>query len=258
MKKLISRLFAATLSGATLVIISHQAIAQELIVNGNFADTNASGSLNGFYGHNGNSVAILNVVGWTNTLTINSYNGYNWLFAPGTADGIGFTLWGSNNGGLNTITDPPGGGNFIAADGAFSTAAIQQTVTGLTPGLDYTLSFYWAAGQQAGFSGNTTENWTVSLGNKSFTTATVNTPSHGFTDWMQQTFTYTATAESEVLSFLAAGTPNGTPPFSLLADVSMLAPAPAPEPTMLQYGTLLLLIPFVRTVLRFFRKRAQA
>jgi len=44
---------------------------------------------------------------------------------------------------------------------------------------------------------------------------------------MYQTFTYTASNTSEVLSFLAVGTPAGEPPFSLLAGVTM-TPTPIP------------------------------
>ncbi len=51
---------------------------------------------------------------------------------------------------------------------------------------------------------------------------------------MYQTFNFTADNTSDVLSFLAVGTPNGEPPFSLLDGVSVQA---APEP-----GTLLLML----------------
>jgi len=44
---------------------------------------------------------------------------------------------------------------------------------------------------------------------------------------MSQSFTYTATATSEVLSFLAAGGPSGAPPFVLLDGVSII---PIAEP----------------------------
>ena len=40
-------------------------------------------------------------------------------------------------------------------------------------------------------------------------------------------FTYTATAASEVLSFLATGTPSGVPPFALLDGVTLNS---VPEP----------------------------
>jgi hypothetical protein len=44
---------------------------------------------------------------------------------------------------------------------------------------------------------------------------------------MSQTFTFTATSSSEVLSFFAQGTPNGDPPTALLDGVSL---AYIPEP----------------------------
>jgi hypothetical protein len=56
-------------------------------------------------------------------------------------------------------------------------------------------------------------------------TPIVNNPSQGFTGWLSQTLTYTATSTSEVLSFLAAGTPSNAPPFSLLDGVSITAVA---------------------------------
>ena len=54
--------------------------------------------------------------------------------------------------------------------------------------------------------------------------------SHGFSGWMQQTFDYTATSSSEVLSFLTNGTPTGVPSFALLDGVSLNA---VPEPSSL-------------------------
>jgi hypothetical protein len=48
--------------------------------------------------------------------------------------------------------------------------------------------------------------------------------------WQRQTFTFTADSTSDVLSFLAVGTPNGLPPFSLLDGVTMNA---VPEPASL-------------------------
>lgn len=92
----------------------------------------------------------------------------------------------------------------------------------MTVGHTYQLSFYWAGAQQSGFTGATTDKWTASLGAQSFDTSVVALPSHGFTGWSQQTFTYTATSTSELLSFLATGTPSGVPPFALLDGVSLV------------------------------------
>jgi hypothetical protein len=46
--------------------------------------------------------------------------------------------------------------------------------------------------------------------------------------WQTQTMNFTATAASEVLEFIAMGTPNGQPPFVLLDGVSLQS---IPEPT---------------------------
>ena len=111
----------------------------------------------------------------------------------------------------------------MGADGDFSVGAITQTITGLTVGLQYAVSFYWGAAQQKGasYTSATTEQWRVTLGSELHITPTINNPGQGFTGWLSQTLTYTATSTSEVLSFLAAGTPSGAPPFSLLDGVSI-------------------------------------
>jgi hypothetical protein len=169
-------------------------------------------------------------------------SGYNFIFASGTGDTTGsngadgnVALWGLNNGGIDTLpASSPDGGNYVAADGAFEVGAIEQTIDGLTAGDIYTVGFWWAGAQQSGFNGATTEQWQVSLGSETQSTAVVDDVSHGFTGWQYQTFNYTATDASEVLSFLAVGTPTGEPPFVLLDGASL---EQVPEP-----GTLTLMV----------------
>jgi hypothetical protein len=43
-----------------------------------------------------------------------------------------------------------------------------------------------------------------------------------------QTFTFTANGASDVLSFLAQGTPGGEPPFALLDGVTLNSATPEP------------------------------
>jgi len=117
----------------------------------------------------------------------------------------------------------------VAADGAFQVGAISQTISGLNVGQQYTVGFDWAAAQQHGFTGATTEQWKVSLGGQTQSTAVYNNANHGFSGWMHESFTFTATTGSEALSFLAFGTPSGEPPFSLLDGVTMVAAVPEPE-----------------------------
>jgi hypothetical protein len=185
--------------------------ATELITNGNF-----DGSNYGQIGWNGNTLQ-----GWNTT-------GYNFLFNTSNDEVLGtkgvngaVRLWGLNNGGLNDLVASPNGGNYVAADGAYSVAPLTQTINGLTVGQKYNLTFYWAGAQQYGYDGITTDKWKVSLGNETYSTAVKTDASHGFTGWTQELMTFTATSTSELLSFLAVGTPSGEPPFSLLDGVSM-------------------------------------
>jgi hypothetical protein len=92
----------------------------------------------------------------------------------------------------------------------------------------YKLSFYWAGAQQYTFTGATTEGWQVTFGSQTDNTATVSTPSHGFSPWELQSFTFTASSTSQVLSFLSTGGPSSSiPPFALLDGVSLTQ---VPEP----------------------------
>src|SRR5271166_5535404 len=156
----------------------------------------------------------------------------------------------------------PAGTNFFQADGnpTFENT-IFQTVTGLTAGTTYTLQFQQAAGQQVGFTGNTTEQWLVYLGtggigvncssssctvtgttNNEFAASTLmSTPSGMNTDWNSVTLSFTPTAAdlgaggSAVLTFLAWGDGGNTtnlPPTVFLEGVNT-TPVGTPEPASL-------------------------
>ena len=191
--------------------------ATELVTNGGFEETtNGSGQLG----------VNTNATDWATT-------GYNFLFGAGTADTSGVTgqygnlqLWGPGNGSDNGLpATSPSGGNYVGADGAYDVEAITQSISGLTIGQSYTLTFEWAGAQQYTYSTSTTEQWEVSLGDQTQYTAVAKNVSKGFTGWMTESFTYTAAATTELLSFLAVGTPSGVPPFVLLDGVSMQATA---------------------------------
>ena len=200
-----------------------------LVTNGDF--TNATTGQ--FQANANNSVANAQVAGWTST-------GYNFVFAANGGDDNSYLeLWSSKNGGVGTLANSPTGGNYIGADGAFQVGAISQTINGLVAGQQYSVSFDWAAAQQKGFDGQTTEQWAVDLSGKALTTSSTSTTAqktgvytdanHSSSSWMHETMTFTATSTSEVLSFLAIGTPTGKPPFSLLDGVSMVAAVPEPS-----------------------------
>ena len=211
--------------GFSLAVLSFFALPAEatnLVLNGDFSSSsNGPGEFN---------TSQTTLTDWTSS-------GYNFLFASGGADTTGsytpqyteyLKLWGPNDGSANGMpASSPYGGNFIGADGAYEVGAITQTISGLTSGDFYTVGFYWAGAQQMGYTGATTEQWQVSLGSSTQSTAVLNNVSQGFTGWQYQTFTYQATSSSEVLSFLAVGTPSGQPPFALLSDVTLVQ---TPEP----------------------------
>jgi hypothetical protein len=228
----LTKILAAVAAFAALACNVAQATPVNLVTNGGFeTTTNGAGQL----GYN------TTAAGWSTT-------GYNFVFAPNTADSTGAVgsygstyLWGPGKGANNGFTNSPTGGNFLAADGAYEVGAITQTISGLVIGQTYTLTFDWAAAQQYGYSGATTEQWTASLGGQKFSTAVYSDANHGFSGWMSQSFTYTATSTTEVLAFLAAGTPNGEPPFSLLDNVSLTANVPEPSTVALFVGGLALL-----------------
>lgn len=215
-------------TAVALLLLVSQAHATNRVLNGNFESTsNGPGEFD---------TSFTTATDWSSA-------GYNFIFASGTADTTGsytpqfnanLELWGPGNGSANGLpASSPYGGNFVAADGAFEVGAITQTINGLSSGDTYAVGFYWAGAQQSGFNGITTEGWDVSLGGQTIDTPILTDPSHGFTGWQYSTLDFTATGSSEVLSFLAVGTPSGEPPFTLLADVSLNQ---TPEP-----GTLTLL-----------------
>jgi hypothetical protein len=168
-----------------------------------------------------------------------------------------------------TVTVPPGT-NFYQADGnpAFE-STIFQTIPNLTAGTAYTLTFQQAAGQQVGFTKDTTEQWRVFLGvggigvscgatictptgttnNQEMDSALMHTPSGMNIDWANtaaggglQTLTFTPTMAdlgggstgSAVLTFLAwgnGGSDINQPPTVFLEGVN--TPVTTPEPATL-------------------------
>ncbi len=216
----------SALVAASLIAVSglQPADAQQLVTNGGFEAT----TINGIATNSGGQLGFdkYAATGWSVAASPGSYM---FLFTPGTADGAGETgadgtlsLWGSNNGELDALPVSPNGGNFIAMDGDYETSAITQTISGLTVGKLYNITFDYGYAQQKGFTGATTQDIKACLGSTCATTPSLTNPSKGFTGWFTTDDVFQATATSEVLSFLAqSSTP--VPPFALLDGVSVTA-----------------------------------
>jgi hypothetical protein len=229
-----------------------------LLINSDFSDY----TLNGDPTNNGSfTFGTLTPQGKANNvLTGWDTTGYNFIETPGSATTTGslgpygsLTLYGPGNGVSNGYVDAPSGHNYIAADAGlhqsdgFGTAPISQVISHLTIGSLYQVTFDWASAQQTGFNSPTTEQWLVSFGNtgvagvdQTFSTPFDINVNHGFTGWHSTTYLFTATGTTQTLSFLANGTPEGQPPFSLLADPTLQAvPEPATWAMMLiGFGTM--------------------
>jgi hypothetical protein len=210
------------------------AVAQNLIQNGNFAQT--SYVYNNQFGTAWNQTTPQGVTDWTGN------GGYDLFFVSGTATtnsantqyDSGYNTGSEKLWGTSAFTgSSPRGDNFVALDGdpgAGGGGGLSQTINNLTPNAQYQVSFVWAASQLQSRTGQTTEDLRVTLGSQVFTTPTITNPTNGFTGWYTQVFTFTATTASELLSFLSQGTPSGEPPIALLTDVSMTK---VPEPATL-------------------------
>lgn len=208
------------------------AASANLITNGSFEVNGGPGELAG---------GISYATGWTVGATLHGEPSPFVFVANGNADSIGFPsvfsppnifVWGPGNGVSNGFTGSPDGGYFLGVDGDYADAPVYQAVNGLTVGDQYTLDFEWAASQFTNYFGATNQNWNISFGSDTASTPVYNLPSQGFSGWMDYTTTFVASSTSQLLSFLAVGTPSGLPPFLLLDGVSLTdtTPASTPEP----------------------------
>ncbi len=161
-----------------LLCASHNAQAN-FVQNGNFATNGGAGQLT-------QNTTLAN---WTGGGKEGVFGGQStppvFVFAAATTPQLSATGVNGDafmgNVKFYGATAAPDGGVVIAADGDPQWAgSISQTITGLTAGHTYSLTFNWAGAQQQGFSGNTTEAWTVGFGSSTQVTPTVNTLSNAF------------------------------------------------------------------------------
>ncbi len=129
-------------------------------------------------------------------------------------------------------TSSPDGGNFVFSDADYHNAAITQTISGLTPGVAYLLTFLQALIQdvQTGITvpGAVSAHWDVSLGSstQSSTGMTGNGSTNTYSNWAGVSMTFVPLSSTELLSFLAVGA--GDPPLILLDGVHLDQAVPEP------------------------------
>ncbi|MYM74113.1 PEPxxWA-CTERM sorting domain-containing protein [Duganella sp. FT134W] len=208
-----------------------------LVTNGDFNQT--TNGNNNQVGYTAGVAGETMLTGWT------SYNGnnggYNFVLNDSQVTTDQSVKWLKSS--YTPLTS--GGNNFFASDAVYYPGVLSQTVTGLTSGDKYTLSFNYALAQQVGFDGANANNYwkvlfgdavtvqqiqtsSIPVGTQSKDSAALSIASGGFSGWQTATMTFTAQSASQVLSFLAEGTAPGAPPFLLLDNVSLAA---VPEPT---------------------------
>jgi hypothetical protein len=206
----------ALLASAALAM---PAMAANLVTNGDFEADIGQGTQQLWYGGGGT------LTGW-------NWDGFNWYYpnlVEAQTNNITGQIYGPLNGQNNGLSLSPTGGAFMTLDGDASFPGhLTQSISGLTAGKAYKVTFSWAGAQQAGFQGPTwAKGLTVSLGNQSYVTSELAGPEGSFQPWRTETATFTAGSTTETLSFLARGLPGGQPPFVLLDGISLSA---VPEP----------------------------
>ncbi len=192
--------------------------APNLIQNGDFSSSTYATNSQFGTGFGGQGVT-----GWTGG------TGYQLYFTSASASSTVSAVSQYNTGKeklYGPVASSPGGGAFVGLDGEQSAGVqgtLSQTVTGLTVGKSYTLTFDWASGQLQSRSGATTEQLEVTFGSAAAQfTPVVSNVSGGFTGWASESFTFVANSTSDLLTFISVGTPAGFPPIALLDDVSLV------------------------------------
>lgn len=214
-------------------VFSVSSAQANLLYNGSLTISGGNGDLAA-----GNTVSQL-LPDWTAAITGSTGVGYICYDQAATPTGYcGNTLQGS-------ITASPDGGTFLVVDGDSQyNGEISQTVSGLTVGDEYLLTFYQASSQGSTNTNNvaTTEQWKVTFGSTTQDSQLMSTPLDGSTPWTQQTMTFVADSTSDTLTFQAIGGPMGAPPAVLLDGISLTQQTPEPASASLLVGGLGLIL----------------
>ncbi len=218
------KIFSGFLGVAAAAVAVSATAATNLVVNGDFEEGYQFSTEFNPYFNPGSGPT-----GWASQ----DFHAFNLYFDSKTATTVSAqTQYGNDRQMLATsFVASPTGGKFVALDGdSTNSGPLLQTITGLTAGQRYAVGFDWGASQLQNREGPTTEQLRVGFGDAFRTTSIVANPSQGFQGWMHETFVFTATGTSQVLSFLSLGTPVGLPPIAVLDGVSVTASGTVPEP----------------------------
>ena len=189
--------------GATAIaaVVSMPAFAGNLVTNGSFEDNFGAGQFNQTLpgssgGQNANHPGTT-ADGWTVIGTNASFpDGYAFVFKNNnsfttTNGSVGPTSESANPSGSNTLPlwgnssdGSPDGNYFYGVDSTYHPSALTQEIAGLVDGHTYTLSFDYAAAQQFDYSGNTIDDWDVTLGGQTIATTNIDLPSQSFSGWL--------------------------------------------------------------------------
>ncbi|MEI8019158.1 MAG: hypothetical protein WCH39_13225, partial [Schlesneria sp.] len=118
-------------------------------------------------------------------------NAYTFYYPTLQPQGGTIGLW-SNPGAA-----PSGQQYAVTLDGYQKAATLSQTLSGLTAGESYKVTFDWAAVQYTTATGNYTEQFEVFFGDSSQTTQVQSVLSKGHSNWISESFTFTADATSD-------------------------------------------------------------
>jgi hypothetical protein len=170
------------------------------------------------------------------TYTPTTGNLTDWTVTTSNSNPLPLVVYGNSFGGTGYTpvttaglgTDPAGSPYFGAGSWTGNNAIISQTISGLTIGKQYVISFYQAALEDVSVADSGVD-WKVTFGGTTLNSTAMNLPAGGVVGWSSQpvSLLFTADATSQTLSFLASGGSNGAPPLALLDGITI---APVPEP----------------------------
>jgi len=193
----------------------HGTAVAQTVQNGSFSTNN--GSLSSTY-----IPTTANLTDWT--ITTSNSNPVPCVVYGSSFSACGYTP--VTTAGLGT--NPAGTPYFGAGSWYGNDAILSQTISGLTSGKQYVISFYQAALEDRSVADSGVD-WEVTFGGTTLNSTAMNLPAGGVVAWSSQpvSLLFTANATSQTLSFLAAGGSNGAPPMALLDGISI---DPVPEP----------------------------